>query len=127
MRLDSLENFNKKHPSLAPLVEQLRQYIEFQRGRNVREVVPRVAAVKLGTSEADILGLLLLFEEAGYVKPRYDLICARNGAVITSAASLKYLPDEPECKFCGEAHDGEDLEIELVFEILERNQTDAAA
>jgi hypothetical protein len=122
-----LENFSRKHPELAPLVQKLAEFVEAQSVRGVRELIPRVVAAKLGISEADALGLLTLFEDARVVKHRYDLLCVRNGVVIKSFESLNEIPGAIECRYCGDEHDAEGLRVELVFEILRERSADAAA
>jgi hypothetical protein len=78
-------------------------------------------------SEADALGLLTLFEDAKIVQHRYDLMCVPTSAVIASFKSLNEIPNEIECRYCGDEHDGERLRVELVFEILRERSADAAA
>jgi hypothetical protein len=122
-----LENFNKKHPELASLVKRLAAYVETQRERGVRELIPRVVAAQLDVSEADALALLSLFEDAKLIKHQYDLVCVANGTVIASFASLDKVPSEIDCQHCGGEHDGDGLRVELVFEILRERSADAAA
>jgi hypothetical protein len=127
MPLEKLENFSKKHPALAPLVGQLLDYIKWQRDRGVRELVPRVVAAKLGISEADALGLLSLFDDAGLVKPRYDLVCGETSTAIKSFDSLYEIPEQIECNQCDREHGPDELRVELVFEIRQDRTANAAA
>jgi hypothetical protein len=117
MPSEKLETFSKENPQLAPRIRALEEYLQWQKDRGVKEIIPRVAAAKLGISEADTLGLLTLFEDASLVKHRYDLVCATSDGSIESFDSLDEIPDELYCRFCGDQHCSDDLRIELVFEI----------
>lgn len=127
MPSEKLDNFSKQHPELAPLIRGLREYLRWQRERGVKELIPRVAGAKLGLSEADTLGLLTLFQDAGFVRPRYDVICTRTDGIIESFDALKDISDELFCKFCGDQHSCDDVRVELVFEIVNGQSADAAA
>jgi hypothetical protein len=127
MRSKKLESFSKQNPKLAPLVEKLEEYIQWLAERGIKEVIPRVAAAQLGVSEADTLGLLSLFQDAGLVKPRYDLVCKATSSVVGSFYSLDEVPDEVDCQICGKEHDADDLRVDLVFEIAEGRAANAAA
>jgi hypothetical protein len=127
MPSEKLETFSRENPQLAQLVRALEEYLRWQKERGVKEIVPRVAAAKLAVSEADTLGLLALFEDAGLVKHRYDVICARSDGSIESFDSLDEIPDELYCRFCGDQHCSDDMRIELVFEIANGQAADAAA
>jgi hypothetical protein len=122
-----LEAYSSDHPSLAPFIQKLDEYIHWLRGQGITEVVPRVAAAKLGLSEADALALLSVFREAGFVRPRYDLICRRTKSTLASFYSVDEIPDELHCQECGEDHDGDDVRVELVFEITAGRTANAAA
>jgi hypothetical protein len=122
-----LENFSKNNPELAPLVRKLEEYLRWLQERGIKEVIPRVAAAQLGISEADTLGLLSVFEEAGRVKPRYDLVCKSTNSVLGSYYSLREIPDTIECQACGREHDADDLRADLVFEIAQSRAANAAA
>lgn len=127
MQSKKLEDFSRRNPAIAPLVVKLRQYIRWLSEQGIREVLPRVAAAQLGISEGDTLGLLGLFETAGLLKSRYDLICVPTRAVLASFDTFKHVPDEYECALCGRGHDADDLRIELAFAIDEGRAADAAA
>jgi hypothetical protein len=122
-----LENFSRRNPELAPFVQKLAEYIRWLSDHNVNVLVPRVAAAQLGISEADTLGLLSLFQDAGLVQPRYQLVCKRTSSVLGSYDSLKKVPDNIECSVCGEEHDADDLRVDLVFEIAQGQTANAAA
>jgi len=122
-----LENFNKRNPRLAPLVQKLEEYLRWLAEQGISEVIPRVAAAKLGISEADTLGLLTLFQDAYLVKPRYDLVCKATSSVLGSFYSLDDVPDQAECQFCDKDHDADDLRVDLVFEISHQRASNAAA
>jgi hypothetical protein len=122
-----LETISKDNPELAARIQQVREYVEWQKERNVHEIVPRVVAVKLGTSEADALSLLMLFEDAGVLKHKYELICVSNSATIASYDSLEEVPNEHECRYCDREHGGDELRLELVFEIVQKRNANAAA
>lgn len=122
-----LENFNRHNPELAPIVKKLADYIRSLSEQHVNQVIPRVAAVQLGISEADTLGLLSVFQDAGLVEPRYQLVCKRTGSVLGSYSSLEDVPDEHECNVCGKEHDAGDLRVDLVFEIAHGRAANAAA
>lgn len=122
-----LETFSKRNPKLAPLIQKLEEYLRKLAEQGINEVIPRVAAAQLGISEADTLGLLKLFHDAGLVKPRYDLICKPTNSVVGSFYSLDEVPDEVECVFCGKDHDADDLRVDLVFEPSHERASNAAA
>jgi hypothetical protein len=122
-----LEAYSSSHPSLAPYIQKLEEYIQWLREQGITEVVPRVAAAKLGLSEADALALLSIFRDAGMVRPRYDLICRRTQSTLASFYSLDEIPDEVHCEECGQDHDGDDIRVELVFEITAGKTANAAA
>jgi|ERR1700686_1721585 len=122
-----LETFSKHNPKLAPLVQRLEEHMRWLVGQRISEVIPRVAAAQLGISEADTLGLLTLFQNAGLVKPRYDLVCKPTSSVVGSFYSLDDVPDRVECQFCGKDHDADDLRVDLVFELSHERASNAAA
>jgi hypothetical protein len=122
-----LESFSKRNPKLAPLIEKLAEYLQWLEEREIGEVIPRVAAAQLGISEADTLGLLSVFHEAGLVRPRYDLVCRTANSVMESYYSLDEIPDKIECQLCGKEHDADDLRVDLVFEITQSRAANAAA
>jgi hypothetical protein len=122
-----LENFSRRNPQVAPYVQKLADYIRWLSEQGIEELVPRVAAVQLSISEADTLGLLSVFQDAGLVEPRYQLVCKPTGSVLGSYRSLKEIPDEIECNVCGKKHDAEDLRVDLVFKITQGRAADAAA
>jgi len=122
-----LESFSERNSTLAPLIEQLDSYLTWLVEHNVTEVIPRVAAAKLGISEADALALLGLFLEAGLVKPRYDLVCTVTKSVLGSYYSRDEIPDDAECRLCDRQHDADELRVELVFEIVKGRAANAAA
>lgn len=123
MQSRKLETMSKRKPTLAPLIEQLEEYLNSLENQNIEQVVPRVAAAKLHISEADALALLGLFQEAGVVRPRYDLVCLPTRSVLSSYYKRTEIPDTEFCKICGTEHDCDGLRVELVFEIV---QTQAA-
>jgi len=127
MQSKKLESFSKRNPKVASLVEKLEEYIRWLAERGIKEVIPRVAAAQLGISEADTLGLLSLFQDAGLVKPRYDLVCKKTNSVLGSFYSLDEVPDNVDCQICGKEHDADDLRVDLVFEIAEGRAANAAA
>ncbi len=114
-----LENFSKTNPSLAPYINKLYDYLRYLSEHDRKEIIPRVAAVQLGLSEADTLGLLTLFQDAGLVKPRYDIVCTRTDSVIDSVYSLDEVPDKVDCQICDRQHEADDVRVELVFEIAQ--------
>jgi hypothetical protein len=122
-----LETFSKEHPELATVIRSLEDYLRWQAERGVNEIVPRVAAAKLRLSEADLLGLFTVFEDAGLVRHRYDVICTRSDGSVAPFYSLQEIPDDLFCRYCGEEHGCDDLRIELVFEIIKERISDAAA
>jgi hypothetical protein len=122
-----LENFSRRNPELAPLVQKLMDYIHWLSDQKITKLIPRVAAALLGISEADTLGLLSLFQDAGIVEPRYDLVCKRTGSLLGSYHSLDEIPDKIECNVCGKEHDADDLRVDLVFEIAQGRAANAAA
>jgi hypothetical protein len=123
-----LENIKAKHKNLGDKIDVLADLI---RKAEENVLIPRVVARHLRLSEADTLALLMLFEDAGWIRHRYDVLCPKIKAVLFSVYDKRELTEnEYECKFCGIEHSCDDLEIELVFEILsaEKNaHTDAAA
>lgn len=122
-----LEAYSSSHPSLASFIQRLEEYIQWLREQGITEVVPRVAAAKLGLSEADALALLTIFRDAGLVRPRYDLICRRTKSTLASFYSVDEIPNEVHCEECGQDHDGDDVRVELVFEISAGRTANAAA
>jgi len=122
-----LENFSRRNPELAPLVRKLADYIQWLSEQNIKELIPRVAAAQLGVSEADTLGLLSLFQDAGIVEPRYHLVCKATGSVLGSYRSLDEVPDSIECNVCGKEHDSDDLRVDLAFEITPQGRAANAA
>jgi hypothetical protein len=122
-----LDSFSKRNPKLAPFVEKLRGHLSWLKEHDVGEVLPRVAAVDIGLSEADTVALLGLFEKAGLVKRRYDLVCEATREVVGSYESLEEIPDQVDCKICGREHGADDLRIELVFPITRGRTANAAA
>lgn len=112
-----LESFSKRNPELEPLIQKLADYMRWLSDQGIGELIPRVAAAQLGISEADTLGLLSVFQDAGLMKPQYQLVCIRTKSVLGTYASLGEVPDEAPCEHCDRDHDSDDLRIELVFAI----------
>lgn len=87
-------------------------------------IEPKLAAAKLGMSEAEVLGLLMLLEKAGLVEHRYEIICPNQNAVLASVKDkkdiekvlLEIAETDEECRFCEQLHDVNDVQIEIVFE-----------
>jgi hypothetical protein len=112
-----LENIKAKHKSLSDKLDSLADMIQ-KAGEHGDVLIPRVVARQLRISEADALALLMLFEDAGWIRHRYDVLCPKSRAVLFSVYDKNEIADEEyECKFCGAEHACDDLEIELVFEI----------
>jgi len=84
------------------------------------DIVPALAARSLGTSEAEVLGLLMLFEEQGLLRPVYQVYCADKKTFLGEFNRKDEIPEAIHCEFCDEDHcDPEKLEVELVFRLLD--------
>jgi hypothetical protein len=127
MQSRRLEAFSRLHPTVAPLIQKLTDYLDWLQTEGQSVVIPRVASVRLHISEADTIALLGLFRDDGLVRPRYDLVCRPTNSVLASYHSLADIPDEQECQICGDLHDADELRIELVFEIVRGRAANAAA
>ncbi len=121
MRLDKLERVKSQYPTLAPLLDRLADYLRTQAGAEVDTVEPKLVAAHLDISEAEALGLLMLFERAGILKHRYEIVCPTTKAVIKSVNTKEEIEDVLNCDFCDRSHDVDELEIDLVFDIASTN------
>jgi hypothetical protein len=115
MPLNKLENVKRQYPKMSKQIDDLFEYLSEQQRNGVTDYLPKLAAVKLGISEATALGLLTAFEEAGLVAHEYHVLCRSNHALIASVNSLSELEDSYECEDCGEEHGENDVKVELVF------------
>jgi len=120
MQFPQLENIKSHHPSLSASIDALANYVrsEVDDGRN--RIVPALAATYVKRSEAQTIALLMLFEDAGLLKHRFDVVCTRNDAVLLSLPDLAELHNHLplRCELCDEEHGPDDLRIELVFEVV---------
>jgi hypothetical protein len=120
MQSQKLESIKSKHPRLRELIDRLAGYIEAEFAEGVSRVVPALAARHLGLSEAETLGLLAMFEDAGIVRAAYEIICRRTNVVLATAHKRSEIADllPIHCQFCDGEHDADDIAVELVFEIM---------
>ena len=119
MQFQQLENIKSKHPSLSLRIDALANYISRELEEERTRIVPALAAVYLKRSEAETTALLMLFEDAGLLEHRFDIVCTRNNSVVLSLPDLSDLQNRlpAHCELCGSEHDGDDLRVELVFEV----------
>src|SRR5207249_2433308 len=118
MRSPGLESIKRKYPNLSRRIEDLATYIGEQIKRGRRDVVPVLAASSLHTTEAEILGLLMLFDKEGLVRPAYKIYCADKRTLLKTVYNKRDIPTVVYCNVCGREHvDPDELEIQLVFEV----------
>ena len=118
MQSHKFDLIKQKHPKLRGRLSALAEYItrELNSGRD--EIVPAIAGQYLNTSEGEVLGLLMLLEKAGLLKPFYQVRCRDKGAFLLEIPFKEQIPEAIRCKFCDEEHaDPNDIEIDLVFKI----------
>jgi hypothetical protein len=115
MPLNKLEAAKQKYPRLARQLDLLAGYLAEQQKSGTTDFLPKLAAVKLGLSEAAALGLFRVLENAGVLTHEYHVLCKNTNALITSVVSLSELEDTYECDFCGTEHGTDDVKVELVF------------
>jgi hypothetical protein len=119
MRFLELENIKLRYPRLSRKIEALATYIGHELDEGRTRIVPALAAVALGQSEAETLALLMLLEDAGILDHRYELVCRQTNSVLASVSTL----DEVEgsfplyCPLCGCEHGPDNVRVELVFEV----------
>lgn len=123
MQSDKLERAKRERPTLAPLIDKVAAYLDSLAARGVGAAEPKLVAAALSISEAEALALMLLFERAGLLKRRYEIVCPDTHAVLATvdskdeiAAALEELDEA--CKFCEKTHDLDDLEVDVVFSIV---------
>jgi hypothetical protein len=93
-------------------------YIENQIESGKTDIVPALAAASLRCTEAEVLGLLMLFEKERMVVPAYKIYCKRNRTLLKTVCNKENIPTDIYCKFCDEEHaDPDELEVELVFQV----------
>ena len=119
MRLDKFARVKAKHPQLASMLERVADYVANRVSAHVRTVSPKLVAVALGVSEAEALGLLMLLEQAKLLKHRYEVRCRFSKVVIGSVEDKRDLRHLFGCHECDQEHDIEDVEVELVFDVVE--------
>jgi hypothetical protein len=119
MQFQQLENIKSEHPSLSPSIDALANYIGSEVDEGRTRIVPALAATYVKRSEAQTIALLMLFEDAGLLNHQFDVVCTRNNAVLLSLPDLSDLQSHLplHCELCDSEHDGDDLRIELVFEV----------
>jgi hypothetical protein len=129
MQYLKLESIKSKHPRLSKLIDELAAYIEGELDQGRSRVVPSLAARQLKLSEAETLGLLAMFEDAGLVSARYEVVCKKNNVVLATAHKRSELKDllPIHCEFCEAEHEADDVSVELVFEIVPQAARDAVA
>ncbi len=124
MSFRRLENIKSAHPQLARLIDALKDYVAAEVGEGRTRIVPALAAVPLGLSEAETLGLLMLLEEAGLVLHGYEIVCRDNDAVLKKVSELSEVEDTLPiyCELCDEEHDADSVRVELVFEVTDASR-----
>ena len=120
MRSSKFESILARHPRLRGRLTALAAYIGKQAEAGRMDIVPALAARSLDTSEAEVLGLLMLFEEQGLLKSVYQVYCADRKTLLGEFNSKEEIPEAIHCEYCGEDHcDPEKLEVELVFQLAD--------
>ena len=120
MQFPRLENIKAKYPSLSRQLDDLAAYIVKEAGRGNKEIEPSLAAQSLGTSEAEVLGLLMLFEQEGLLKHVYNIYCGDKRTFLKSVYEKGQIPATIYCRYCDKEHtDPDEFEIELAFQILD--------
>ena len=121
MQSPKLEHIKQEHPKLRDQLSALANYIARQASAGRREIVPSLAAEYLKSSEAGTLGLLMLLENERLLRSVYHVYCRNKGTLLLETTRKDEIPEAIYCKFCGEEHaDPDELEIELVFQIVDR-------
>jgi hypothetical protein len=110
------ESILAKHPKLRANLAALASYIGRQVEAGRTDIVPALAAAGLKISESEILGLLMLFEKQGLVKPIYQIYCAEKKTLLAEVDSKDDISEVVYCKYCDKEHrDPDEFEVELVF------------
>lgn len=119
MQFQQLERIKSKHPRLSPQIDALAHYISSELEEGRKRIVPALAAARVGRSEAETLAVMMLFEDAGLLSHRYEIVCERTRTVLLSVSDKSELERVLPlyCKFCDCEHNADDLRIELVFDV----------
>jgi hypothetical protein len=113
-----LERIKTEHAKLSESIDALGEYINRLRLRGQRELEPYLASQALRKTEAFVLGLLKLFEDAGLLKHSYNIYCGKHRAFLANVPEKEDIPSTLYCRFCDEEHrKPDDFEVELVFTV----------
>jgi hypothetical protein len=119
MSLRELENIKSKQPHLRQQIDGLETFLAKELAAGRTRVVPTLVARHLRLSEAEMLAILMMFEDAKLLRSTYEVVCKKSEAVLAVAHNKAELKDlfPIYCSLDDEKHGPEDLRIELVFEI----------
>jgi hypothetical protein len=106
-----LDRFRRDYPQLAGYVQELEAVLE--RGSS-DALEPALLAQQLGVDEGLALSLLMAFQDAGILAPRYDVYCPSD-EFIASFPSLAEIPSRVYCPFDDLEHERDECTIQLVF------------
>jgi len=116
MRFSELDRFRNRYPQLSSYIAAAEDYLQelLARPKPV-EIVPSLVAQRLSVDEELVLSVLLLFDEAGIIEPRYQVRCSDSDGVLLEFKTLREIPERLYCPYHGRDHDRSDYYVELVF------------
>jgi hypothetical protein len=111
-------DFKKKSPPVESLLKRVLAYVLERAEAGYSEVIPTLAAERLGLPSVEVLGLLMLLEDEGVLRHHYRIYCRSSDGVLADVQTKEEVLRETYCKFCDKNHSEEALSVELVFEII---------
>lgn len=128
MSFPGLDSYQKKNPDLPVkirgLLPKLGKYLEAELARKkvdefepTRDIVPDTLANRLKIDEAVALTLLMIYENAGVVKPNYHVLCPDTDNFLQAFKSPSDLPETIHCPYhpVEKDHDKSEYYVDLVF------------
>jgi hypothetical protein len=125
MLSNKFDKLSRRYPQLADKLTELEQYLSDVKSRDPNsDIVPAQVAKKLATDEAHALALLMLADDAGLLKPRYQVWCSRKESFLNDYGSLREVPEKVFCPYDNEYHDDQDYDVDLVFHLTQTPKGD---
>lgn len=102
---------------LEEIVDRTLSYIVEQSGADRSEVIPPLAAAKLGLPLVEILAALMVLEDRGVLRHFYRIYCQAKDVVLGDVVHKEDVAAHLYCKYCDCQHGQDDVDVEVVFRI----------
>jgi hypothetical protein len=112
------QEFKTKSRSVDSLLKNLLAYVLERAEGGYSEIIPTLAAERLGLSSVEVLGLLMLLENDGVLRHHYRIYCRAGDGVLADVRTKEEVPRKIYCKFCDKDQNEDTLSVELIFQIM---------